>query len=98
MNDINSLSHTSWNCKYHIVFAPKYRRKVFYGQKRREIGEILRTLCDWKKVKIVEAEVCPDHIHMLVEIPPKIFSLELHGVSEGEKQPDAVREIPGVEI
>ena len=63
MNDVNSLSHTSWNCKYHIVFAPKYRRKVFYGQKRREIGEILRTLCSWKKVKIIEAEVCPDHIH-----------------------------------
>ena len=71
MNDVNSLSHTSWNCKYHIVFAPKYRRKVFYGQKRKEIGEILRKLCEWKKVKIIEAEVYPDHIHMLVEIPPK---------------------------
>ena len=65
MNDMNSLSHTSWNCKYHIVFAPKYRRKVFYGEKRREIGEILRTLCMWKKVKIVEAEVCVDHVHMM---------------------------------
>jgi len=72
MNDTNSLSHTRWNCKYHIVFAPKYRRKVFYGQKKREIGKILRQLCDWKQVKIVETEVCPDHIHMLVEIPPKI--------------------------
>ena len=72
MNDVNSLSHTSWNCKYHIVFAPKCRRKVFYGQKRREIGEILRTLCNWKKVNIIEAEVCPDHIHMLVEIPPHL--------------------------
>ena len=71
MNDKNSLSHTSWNCKYHIVFAPKYRRKVFYGQKRREIGKILRTLCEWKKVNIIEAEVYRDHIHMLVEIPPK---------------------------
>ena len=71
MNGKNSLSHTSWNCKYHIVFAPKYRRKVFYGQKRREIGKILRTLCEWKKVNIIEAEVCRDHIHMLVEIPPK---------------------------
>ena len=57
MNDVNSLSHTSWNCKYHIVFAPKYRRKVFYGQKRKEIGEILRKLCEWKKVTIIEAEV-----------------------------------------
>ena len=71
MKDKNSLSHTSWNCKYHIVFAPKYRRKVFYGQKRKEIGKILRMLCEWKKVNIIEAEVCRDHIHMLVEIPPK---------------------------
>ncbi|MDY4171891.1 MAG: transposase, partial [Evtepia sp.] len=55
MNDTNSLSPTKWNCKYHIVFAPKYRRKVFYGEKRREIGEILRTLCNWKKIKIIEA-------------------------------------------
>ncbi len=70
-NDVHSLSHTSWNCEYHIVFAPKYRRKVFYGQKRKEIGEILRKLCEWKKVNIIEAEVCPDDIHMLVEIPPK---------------------------
>ena len=61
MNDTNSLAHTKWNCKYHIVFAPKYRRKVFFGKKRREIGKILRQLCEWKKVTIVEAEVCPDH-------------------------------------
>ena len=72
INDINSLSHTKWNCKYHIVFAPKYRRKVFYREKRVEIGKILRQLCEWRGVKIIEAEVCPDHIHMLVEIPPKI--------------------------
>ena len=70
LNDINSLSHTKWNCKYHIVFAPKYRRKVFYGEKRAAVGKILRQLCEWKGVKIVEAEVCPDHVHMLVEIPP----------------------------
>jgi len=71
MNDTNSLAHTTWNCKYHIVFAPKYRRLVFFGQKRKEIGAILRQLCEWKNVEIVEAEVCPDHIHMLVRIPPK---------------------------
>lgn len=64
MNDVNSLAHTSWNCKYHVVFSPKYRSKVFYGEKRREVGEILRTLCDWKKIKIIEAEVCPDHVHI----------------------------------
>ena len=71
MNDTNSLAHTTWNCKYHIVFAPKYRRLVFFGQKRKEIGAILRQLCEWKQVEIIEAEVCPDHIHMLVKIPPK---------------------------
>lgn len=84
MNDVNSLSHTSWNCKYHIVFAPKYRRKVFYGQKRKEIGEILRTLCNWKKVKIIEAEVRPDHIHMLVEIPPKYAVSSFMGYLKGK--------------
>ena len=84
MNDTNSLSHTRWNCKYHIVFAPKYRRKVFYGQKKREIGKILRQLCDWKQVKIVEAEVCPDHIHMLVEIPPKIAVSSFVGCLKGK--------------
>ena len=72
MDDIRSLAHTKWNCKYHIVFAPKYRRKVFYEGKRLEIGAILRELCRWKGVEIIEAEVCPDHIHMLVAIPPAI--------------------------
>ena len=71
-NDINSLAHTRWNCKYHIVFAPKYRRMVFYGEKKRAIGMILRKLCEWKGVEIHQAEACPDHIHMLVSIPPKI--------------------------
>ena len=75
MNDMNSLSHTKWECKYHIVFAPKYRRKVFYGEKRVEIGKILRMLCDWKKIEIVEAEVCKDHVHMLVKIPPNKVSV-----------------------
>ena len=86
MNDTNSLSHTRWNCKYHIVFAPKYRRKVFYGQKKREIGKALRQLCDWKQVKIVEAEVCPDHIHMLVEIPPKIAVSSFVGYLKGKSK------------
>ena len=72
INDINSLSHTKWNCKYHIVFAPKYRRKVFYQEKRVEIRKIQRQLYERKGVKSIEAEVSPDHIHMLVEIPPKI--------------------------
>ncbi len=83
-NDVNSLSHTSWNCKYHIVFAPKYRRKVFYGEKRLEIGAILRQLCEWKAVKIVEAEVCLDHVHMLVEIPPKIAVSSFVGFLKGK--------------
>ena len=83
-NDIHSLSHTKWNCKYHIVFAPKYRRKVFYGEKRREIGAILRKLCEWKGINIIEAEVCPDHIHMLVEIPPKISVSSFMGYLKGK--------------
>ena len=84
INDINSLSHTRWNCKYHIVFAPKYRRKVFYGEKRKEVGKILRQLCEWKGVKIVEAEVCPDHVHMLLEIPPKISVSSFMGYLKGK--------------
>ena len=84
MDITNSLAHTAWNCKYHIVFAPKYRRKVFYGQKRREIGAILRQLCEWKNVTIVEAEVCPDHIHMLLEIPPKLSVASFVGFLKGK--------------
>ncbi len=84
MNDTHSLSHTKWNCKYHIVFAPKYRRKVFYGEKRREIGEILRTLCNWKKIRIIEAEECPDHVHMLVEIPSKVAVSSFMGYLKGK--------------
>ena len=84
LNDINSLSHTKWNCKYHIVFAPKYRRKVFFSQKKAVIGKILRELCEWKGVKIIEAEVCPDHIHMLVEIPPKIAVSSFMGYLKGK--------------
>jgi len=82
--NVNSLAHTSWNCKYHIVFAPKYRRKVFYGEKRLEIGAILRSLCEWKDVNIVEAEVCPDHVHMLVEIPPKLSVSGFMGYLKGK--------------
>lgn len=81
---INSLAHTTWNCKYHIVFAPKYRRKVFFGQKRLEIGAILRSLCEWKEVNIIEAEVCPDHVHMLVEIPPKLSVSGFMGYLKGK--------------
>ena len=84
MNDNNSLAHTKWNCKYHIVFAPKYRRKVFYGEKRREIGAILRKLCEWKGINIIEAEVCADHIHILVEIPPKYSVSSFMGYLKGK--------------
>ena len=70
--DVYKRQHTKWNCKYHIVFAPKYRRKVFYEEKREDIREIIRTLCKWKGVDIIEGEICPDHIHLLLNIPPKI--------------------------
>ena len=84
MNDVNSLSHTRWNCKYHIVFAPKYRRKVFYNEKRAAAGKILRQLCEWKGVKIIEAEACPNHIHLYVEIPPKISVSHFMGYLKGK--------------
>ena len=82
--DIHSLSHTRWNCKYHVVFAPKYRRKVFYGEKRLEIGAILRELCNWKGVNIIRAEVCIDHVHMLIEIPPKMSVSSFMGFLKGK--------------
>ena len=84
LNDVNSLSHSKWNCKYHIVFAPKYRRKVFYGEKRIIIGKILRQLCEWKGVNILEAEMCPDHVHMLLEIPPKYSISTFMGYLKGK--------------
>ena len=82
--DTNSLAHTKWNCKYHIVFAPKYRRKEIYGEKKQEIGKILRQLCEWKGVRIVEAHACVDHIHMLVEIPPKMSVSSFVGFLKGK--------------
>ena len=84
VNDINSLSHTKWNCKYHLVFAPKYRRLVFYKNKKIFIGKILWELCEWKGVNIVEAETCPDHIHMLVGIPPKFSVSSFMGYLKGK--------------
>ena len=84
MKDTNSLAHTTWNCKYHVVFAPKYRRQVVYGKYRKDIGAILRSLCEWKGVNIVEAELCPDHIHMLVEVPPKTSVSSFMGYLKGK--------------
>ena len=84
MNDNHSLSHSKWNCKYHIVFTPKYRRQVVYGQLKADIGKILRTLCEQKKVNIIEAEACPDHIHMLVSIPPKMSVSGFMGYLKGK--------------
>ena len=72
MNDAKSLSHSKWRCKYHIVFAPKYRRQMIYGRIKADVGKILRDLCKRKNVEIIEAECCPDHIHMLVTIPPHL--------------------------
>ena len=84
MYDNQSLAHTTWNCKYHIVFAPKYRRKVFFGQKRFEIGGIIRELCRWKGVELLSAEACPDHIHILVAIPPKMSVSSFMGFLKGK--------------
>ena len=82
--DLNSLAHSKWNCKYHIVFAPKYRRKAIYGQIKVEIGKILRMLCKQKEVEIIEAELCPDHVHMLVKIPPKMSVASFIGYLKGK--------------
>ena len=84
MEDDLSLSHTRWNCKYHIVFIPKYRRKEIYGKLRSDIGQIIRQLCSYKGVEIMEAHAMPDHIHMLVRIPPKIAVSNFMGYLKGK--------------
>ena len=78
------LDHTSWRCQYHIVFAPKYRRQVIYREIKVDIGKILRKLCDQKGVEIIEAELCPDHVHMLVSIPPKYSVSQIMGYLKGK--------------
>ena len=82
--DTDSLSHTQWNCKYHIVFAPKYRRQVIYGKIKVDIGKMLRKLCEIKGVEILEAEACKDHIHMLISIPPKYSVAQIMGYLKGK--------------
>jgi putative transposase len=84
MTDTNSLSHTKWNCKYHIVFCPKYRRQEIYGKIKEDVGKILRKLCEAKGVEIIEAEACPDHIHMLVSIPPHLSVAQFMGYLKGK--------------
>ena len=84
MDDDLSLSHTRWYCKYHIVFIPKYRRKEIYGKIRTDIGQIIRQLCAYKDVEIIEAHAMPDHIHMLVRIPPKIAVSNFMGYLKGK--------------
>ena len=82
--DEKSLAHTRWKCQYHIVFIPKYRRKVLYGQMKREIHEIIKTLCRYKKVSIIEGAVCVDHIHIMVSIPPKLSVSDFMGYLKGK--------------
>ena len=82
--DVNSLAHTKWNCKYHIVFAPKFRRKVIYGKIKEDIGKMLRKLCEYKGIEILEAEACSDHIHMLITIPPKYSVSQIMGYLKGK--------------
>ena len=78
-SNTNSLAHTTWYCKYHLVFAPKSRRQIIYRELRADIGKILRELCERKGIEIVEAQCCPDHVHMLVKIPPKYSVSEIMG-------------------
>ena len=82
--DIDSLAHTKWRCQYHIVFAPKYRRQIIYGQLKKEVGKILRIICERQGVEIIEANACEDHIHMLVCIPPKISVSRFMGILKGK--------------
>ena len=82
--DTNSLAHTKWECKYHIVFAPKYRRQIIYGKIKQDIGQMIRKLCEYKGVEIIEAEACRDHIHMLVSIPPKLSISQFMGYLNGK--------------
>ena len=82
--DTDSLAHTKWNCKYHIVFAPKYRRQVIYGKIKADIGKMLRKLCEYKQIEILEAEACPDHIHMLISVPPKYSISQIMGYLKGK--------------
>ena len=82
--DTNSLAHTKWECKYHIVFAPKYRRQIIYGKIKADIGQMLRKLCEYKGIEILEAEACKDHIHMLVSIPPKYSVAQIMGYLKGK--------------
>ena len=82
--DTRSLANTKWTCKYHVVFAPQYRRKVFYQEKREDIRDIIRTLCQWKGVEIIEGEICLDHIHLLLSIPPKMSVSSFMGYLKGK--------------
>ena len=82
--DTNSLAHTKWNCKYHIVFAPKYRRQIIYGKIKVDIGKMLRKLCEYKQIEILEAEACKDHIHMLISVPPKYSISQVMGYLKGK--------------
>ena len=82
--DVDSLSHTTWRCQYHVVFAPKYRRVVIYGQIKKDIGQILRKLCEQKDIEIIEAEACPDHIHMLISFSPKYSISYVMGYLKGK--------------
>ena len=82
--DIGQLQHTTWRCQYHVVFAPKFRRLVIYGQIKKDIGQILRKLCEQKGVEIIGTEACPDHIHMLISIPPKYSVSQIMGYLKGK--------------
>ena len=91
--DVSSLAHTKWECKYHIVFAPKYRRQIIYGKIKQDIGQMLRKLCEYKGIEIHEAEACKDHIHMLVSIPPKYSVSQKMGDLKGKSKSNDLRKV-----
>ena len=89
----NALAHTGRNCRYHVVFAPKCRRKAFFNEKRADMRDMIKTLCDWKGVEIIEGEICPDHVHLLLAIPPKLSVISFHGISERQEFFDDVSKV-----
>ena len=95
MSDCQSLNHTRWECKYHVVFIPKYRRKVLYGKIRQQLGAIFHELANQRECKIIEGELCPDHVHMLIRIPPKFSVSQVVGYIKGKSAINVARRFQG---
>ena len=94
--DNKSLSHVRWKCQYHIVFIPKYRKKVLYGKLKEDVRDIIATLCRYKNVEIIDGAVCSDHIHLSVAIPPEIQHIKIYGVFKRKEHTNDIRQASGI--